>query len=134
MGKSVAVFCPRCGSASIAKSAAMGSAIDLGDSTSYLCGACKWEGPRSEVLAVPFTQGQGDDESIIRSMMGDLRTTLAQKFASAFLPFLLKWGFLSQPLDTKVVARYIAAVAAGILTSVLAERKKIAEEVTPDDN
>lgn len=130
--RAVAVFCPECGSASIAKAVAAGVAIDLGANTQYKCGSCSWEGPKSEVIAVPFSHAFGDDEGIIQAMMGDLRKVMAKTFAPTFLPFLLKWGFMEQPVDVKSATRWIAVVAHGVLTSVLEERKRVAEEHKQD--
>lgn len=112
-------FCPECGSASINASALAGGLAE--------CSNCKWTGPREKLVVTYIRQDFGSNEEIFKCLHSDLRGMLAKEQGLHFLKFLLKWGFMPEP-DGKLLGRYLAAIARGIIKSILEERSALEQE------
>ncbi len=117
-GKSVAYFCPACGSSSVEFGTLTGSKSK--------CNACEWEGRVEQLMQHAFDHEHGSDENVVREMMNDFRKLYAAN-TQGLAMFLVKWGFLAT-LDTKVITRYLAAMSAASLTAVLRVRQEIEKE------
>ena len=116
-------FCPECGSASVTLSALAGGVA--------ACKACEWSGLNTQLAAMPVRHELGDEGQITRALVGDLRSFLAKEAGLAFARFLQKWGFIDMSktdVVNRLLARYLAAMARGILNSILEERQKIEKE------
>lgn len=112
--------CPSCGSPSVKYS-------ELGGDAS--CGACPWNGDSTKLIGVQFShEFAGGRDEIIQRMMVDLRNTLASSAARSIGSFLLKWGFMDQPIKAQQLARYLAAVSRAMTVAIFVERKKMVEE------
>lgn len=122
-----AYFCPKCQSPSvrIPKPTILGS--EQAGVPAH-CNACSWEGPPSELIAAPFKHEFKDDTEIAETMAKDLRTMLAATAAQTYGRFLLKWGFLDQPITTAQLGRYMTNIAKAVITSVVETRKQMTEE------
>lgn len=115
-------MCPTCGSPGVDFSSLAGGAAG--------CRGCQWFGTVEDLLVMP---GEGDVEGpALVGMINDLRALLSKDAGFAFLKFMLKWGFLTGDasniagtLDRKAFARYLAAIAKGVLTSLLEERSRV---------
>lgn len=121
-------FCPQCGSAKVTFSELIGGVAKCGVRT------CLWEGTTDELLAVPISHEFLSEESMMIQLMNDLRLMFSGELGVPYLKLLLKWGFikanandLANTLDRKIFARYLAAIARGVLTTILEERAKIHE-------
>ena len=114
---STAYFCPECGSPSLDLPLLTG-----GPAT---CKACKWTGKSQALLGLPFTHEHGTDESIALSLMSDLRVLLSKDLAVPFGRFLLKWGFLDNPIKPAQMGRYLAAIATAVIKTIVEERQKM---------
>lgn len=116
--------CPKC----------HGPAVDYsemaGGEASCRNGACGWRGRREELVVIQFSHQFADQQEMLRHMSKDLRNTIARSAAQDFGRFLVKWGFLSQPLQPREMARYFAAMAVGIVKAIFEERQKILEETS----
>jgi hypothetical protein len=116
-------ICPQCGKASVDFSALTGGEAS--------CRACKWSGAREELVTVPFDHEFLSDDSIVISLMNDLKELLTGQLGLPYLRFLLKWGFLQgssaravDTVDRKQFARYLLVIARGILVAILEERAR----------
>lgn len=126
--KEVAYFCPDCGGASIEASALAGGRAE--------CKTCKWEGSREKLVAYAFQHEFSNGEEALRYMMNDIRSIYGAA-AKLIGEFLMKWGFLdtvevggSKQLNTRQLARYVAAMAQATLKAVVEERAKMEKERT----
>lgn len=117
-GKSVAYFCPACGSSSVEFGTLTGS--------KGKCNACDWTGKTEQLMQHAFEHQHGTDENIVRDMMNDFRKLYAASTRHLAV-FLVKWGFLDT-LEPKLVTRYVAAMAAASLTAVFRVRQEIEKE------
>lgn len=114
--------CPQCGS----------QAVDFGRlaGSPCSCAACKWNGGEQELLTVPL--GEFDSEQQVLALLGDLRTLISKELGLPLLRFLIKWGFIQAEhnniagtLDRRAFSRYLAAIAQGIIKSVLETRRTL---------
>lgn len=120
--------CPQCGSAGVDFSELAG-----GTAT---CRGCRWVGVVDDLLAVSFEHDFITDEAMFLNLLNAMRRLVSGQLGLPYLDFLIKWGFLKadparikETVDRKKFARYIAAIARGVLTSILQERAKIEAEV-----
>lgn len=116
-------LCPQCASASVDFSSLTGGTAR--------CRGCRWSGYSTELVLMPFEHDFLADESMAIAMVSDMRLLLSGKQGVPYLKFLLKWGFLQGSeqdlvgtIDRKKFARYLSAMARGLLTSVLEERAR----------
>jgi len=122
--KAVVHFCPQCGSASVS-----GSTKEVIVPEGMVrCAACGWAGTRGMLASLEFGHEFASEEDIAKTLMRDLRGLIASDAGSVFAKFLLKWGFLVQPADSKLLARYLAAIARETLGAIIKERAKIDKE------
>jgi hypothetical protein len=121
-------FCPQCGSAAVNFSALAG-----GDAE---CRGCRWQGKVEEVLSLPILKDSplAGEDTAIQGMVKDLRALLSGSLGLPYLKFLVKWGFLkcdlervADTIDRKQFARYLVAIAKGVITAVMAERTRAEE-------
>lgn len=118
----VAYFCPKCSNPVEIQSSLQGAPIPV------QCGGCGWRGVHLELHAAPFKHEFRDDNEIADLMGKDLRTMLAQTAAQTYGRFLLKWGFLDQPIMPAQLGRYMTAIAKAVVTTVVETRKQMTEE------
>ena len=126
MTTSEVCFCPQCCSAAVDYSGLVGAQAS--------CRGCGWYGEKIDLLSVPVQHTFLTDESMVLGMVNELRQLLAGELGVPYLRFLLKWGFvkadperLAQTVDRKEYARYISAIAGGIMESLVKTRARIAE-------
>lgn len=120
MSESVAYFCPECGSPSLQLPTLVGGVAE--------CQACSWVGGQSDLVASPFKHDLGSSNEIAVLMAGDLRVLMAKEVGPPMALFLKKWGFLSEPLNPKQLARYLSAASREMLVSILKERAAMEKE------
>src|SRR3972149_5419964 len=101
-------FCPRCGSPSIFSPLVVVVA-DGGNPAE--CRACPWKGDRKDLAGAPFKHEFQSDRDMAQSMMRTLRNVLAKSAAVPYGSFLLKWGFLAQPVSALQLGRYMDSIA-----------------------
>lgn len=117
--ESVVYFCPQCGGATLDFS-------EIGGDAS--CRTCNWTGPAHERVAYPFRHDFISDESVLLSMVNDMRIIFSAS-AKLWGDFLLKWGFISQnPRITRDLTRYLARSARAVLTAIVEERELLEKE------
>jgi hypothetical protein len=119
-------LCPECASASI-ETTTLGI-IRGKDTNKATCLVCGWVGVAHELVTAPFTHSMGSDESIAITLFNEMRIIIAKQLAVPAGAFLLKWGFLKPPVQSKDLGRYMGAIARAVMTSIIEERKKIEEE------
>lgn len=114
-------MCPRCGSASVDFGHMSGSEAQ--------CRGCQWRGSREDLLLLPVNHEFISDESMALTMVNDMRQLLSGELGLPYLKFLIKWGFVKSDVldpgntvDRKQFAAYLAAITAGVLTSILKRR------------
>lgn len=127
--KSEVRMCPRCGSAGVDYGTLAGSSAN--------CRGCHWQGALEDLLVVPFSHDFIADEAVALSMVNDMRQLLSGELGLPYLRFLVKWGFVKADMqnvagtiDRKQFAAYLAAIAHGVLTSILQRR---AVEAVPSE-
>lgn len=127
MSADIVYQCPQCGS----------PAVEFGElvGANARCNACKWNGTREELLGTPFEHMLGSREGIGFELFNDTRRLLsAPVFVVDLGGFLSRWGFidLKAPKDVlmRKTTRYVAAIARGVLRSIIEEREKIELEET----
>ena len=114
-------LCPECGSPSLEYPYETGLVAT--------CLACGWSGKQDQMFVTPIVHMEGSADNIVTQLVNGLRRLLATpKFGIPFGKFLVKWGFIEQPVNTKILGRYYAACAVGIVTAVIKERQKIEKE------
>lgn len=123
----VAYFCPKCHSPSlrIPKTTILGSEQA---GVAAHCNACGWEGPPSELVKHLFKHEFQSEAEIAEMLMKDLRNVIAKTAAQTYGVFLMKWGFLDQPITAHQLAIYLEAIAKAIIPAVVAARQRIVEE------
>lgn len=118
--KDKSYFCPQCQSPLVTVSALAG-----GDAS---CGACTWKGAKEELLGYKFESGFDNPEAVLKSFANDIRNLLAKNgTAVAIGQLIIKWGFVTT-MDVPTLSRYVGAIARGIASAVLEERKAIEQE------
>jgi hypothetical protein len=115
-----AYFCPECGSPSLDISVLAG-----GKST---CKSCEWVGTNEDLAALPIQHDFDSKDDITMSLVNDLRKIYAGDYCIPIGRFLMKWGFLSSPIDTKLFAKYLTAVAQGTFRAIVETRERIERE------
>ena len=120
-----AYFCPQCGSPSIVTPLTI--VTENGGSPAE-CKACPWKGDRKDLAVAPFKHEFKSDEDIAQNMMRDLRNVLAKSAAVTYGKFLLKWGFLDQPISALQLARYMDSIAQAVVRTIIETRTAMAEE------
>lgn len=127
MSQDIVYQCPQCGS----------PAVEFGElvGAHARCNACKWNGTREDLLGTPFEHMLGSREGIGFELFNDTRRLLsAPVFVVDLGGFLSRWGFidLKAPRDVlmRKTTRYVAAIARGVLKSIIEEREKIELEET----
>jgi hypothetical protein len=116
---SIAYFCKECGSASVDYGTLTGS--------SAVCKACGWKGTVEGLLQHTFSHESGTDDQMVKDFMVDVRKVYAANSKSLVL-LLAKWGFLPQPVQPRLVGRYIAAMAQASLEAVFRVRTELEKE------
>ena len=118
--KDKSYFCPHCQSPMVSVSALAGGVAS--------CGACQWEGPNTELLGYKFESGFDSPEAILYAFAKDIKMLLAKNgTAVAIGELIIKWGLVST-MDVPTLSRYVGAVARGIASAVLEERRSIEKE------
>jgi hypothetical protein len=120
----VAYFCPKCHNP-------VDVQFQLGIVGAHLpvhCTACNWDGDQSELAQSSFKHEFKSDDEIAQAMMVDLRNLLSKTAAVTYGRFLLKWGFLDQPIRSEQLGRYMMEIAKTVTTAVIQTRKTLAEE------
>lgn len=121
----VAIFCPKCGSPTVtSKFNYLGPPMN----EPFVCESCSWTGLRRELIVSKFKHEFDSDATMQQAVVNDLKDALAKDVGQTFIVFLEKWGFISQPFDSKEIARYLKAIAVGTLSAIVLERAKIEKE------
>ena len=121
-----AYFCPACGASDVTASALAGGNAN--------CNICTWKGAVEELPTFHFTHDMGTPEEVFRAFFVDVRKLLSQQFAVAFGQVLIKWGFLDAPdarnatKVTKMLSRYMGAVAKAVANAIVTERQAMEKE------
>jgi len=120
-----AYFCPKCGSPSLKQTSKFWTEENKAP---VHCDACQWDGDQSQLAVAPFKHEFRSDEDIAQNMMVDLRNVLAKSAAVTYGRFLLKWGFLDQPVSAVQLAHYMDSIARAVVKTIIETRKGMAEE------
>lgn len=120
--ESTAYFCPKCHNPVDIPMSIFSAPIEV------RCAACDWSGTHLQLVQSSFKHEFKSDEEIAQSMMTDLRNLLAKSAASTYGRWLLKWGFLDQPVQAAQLGRYIMEIAKAVTKTVIELRKTIVEE------
>lgn len=115
-----AYFCQACGSALVDASSFVGGEAS--------CGVCDWKGKVEELATVPFSQQSGSPEEVLRQLFVDIRGLFAKNISPDLIRLLLKWGFLTNPIDTKEVARYFGGIAQAVAKGIIETRAQLEKE------
>lgn len=115
-----AYFCQKCGSALVDASAFIGGEAS--------CTACGWKGSVEDLAAVPFSQEMGKPEEVLRQLFIDIRGIFARNVTPDLIRLLVKWGFLSNPIDKQEVARYFGGIAQAIAKGIVETRAQLEKE------
>jgi hypothetical protein len=118
--KDKGLFCPACGGADVKASALAG-----GDAS---CNICNWTGKVEELATFHFSHDMGNQEQVFAHFFNDMRNLFSTAVAQGIGAVLLKWGFIDQPIDKKVFARYIGGIAQATVKSVLETRQALEKE------
>lgn len=121
-----AVFCPQCQSPVEVPVSLLSRPMDVA------CTACGWKGVHTQLAVVPFKHEFKSDEQIAEEMARDLRNILSKTAAVTYGSFLLKWGFLDQPISAYQFARYLEGIAKSAVVSITETRRFLIEEKTRD--
>lgn len=121
--EATAYFCPKCHN----PITILGFSLTLSKRV-VACGACDWGGTEDQLAQSSFKHGFLSDDEIMQTMMRDLRNLLAKTVAQSYGSFLLKWGFLDQPISGLQIAHYIDAIAKSVVTTIIETRKTLVEE------
>ena len=113
-------FCPKCGSPLVTGPEQTMLTSDASDK--FTCGSCNWTGTRIELVVAGFSHSFGSDTDLYQALMNDLRKILAAQAGTAFLEFLVKWGFLTLPVQKEDLGKYLMAIAESSLSAVIATR------------
>lgn len=120
-----AFFCPQCGSP---VDTGKVSAVALGVAVPAFCPACGWHGETKDLAVAPFKHSFASDEDVAQSMTRELRNVLAKTAAQSYGSFLLKWGFLDQPITALQLSTYMDAIAKAVVRTIIETRKTLTEE------
>ena len=120
-----AYFCPKCGSPSLRQTSKF---VTEQNRLPVHCDACQWDGDQSQLAVAPFKHEFKSDDDIAQGMMTDLRNVLAKTAAVTYGRFLLKWGFLDQPISAVQLAHYMDSIARAVVKTIIETRKAMAEE------
>ena len=113
-------WCPRCGSASVNASTLAGGAAS--------CNVCDWKGAVEELLTSNFQHDLGSPEAVAHTFFLDVRRAISPpQFSVEICKLLIKWGFMSSP-NPQVLARYMGAIAKGMVGGIIHERQAIERE------
>jgi hypothetical protein len=125
--ESTAHFCPKCQTP--IDLGQLGTVVLVGNAaTPVRCAACDWHGDLRQVLQTSFKHEFKSDDEIFAAMMVDLRNILAKNAATTYGRWLLKWGFLDQPVQSAQLGLYIMEIAKAVTTAVIQVRKAMVEE------
>ena len=114
-------FCPQCGSPSVEFGALIGAQSK--------CKVCSWEGPKEELLHMPFSHDMGNAEQMLQMFANDIRRVYAES-ALSFGRVLFKWGFMpdKKELQSKVLQLYLTEVARASLAAIIKVRAELEKE------
>lgn len=113
-------FCPKCQSPLIVASALVGG--------NAACEACGWIGPTTELLSYVFKSGFDSPDEVLAAFARDIKNLLAANgTAVAIGQLIIKWGFVTK-MDVPTLSRYVSAIARGIASAVLEERRAMEKE------
>jgi ribosomal protein L37AE/L43A len=119
---SKAFLCPQCSSPTVDTPVLVGGA--------YKCTSCGWEG--EDPILIPFGNPYGSEETTFKAFTEEFLKEFAKTSALPLGKILVKWGFVERDHNgkphTKVLARYIKAMAEGMITALLRECRAVEEE------
>lgn len=123
------LFCSKCLSPTIDASVLAGGGAS--------CRTCGWKGPREECLTKNINHQFASQEEIFREFSRDVQLLVAEFGAVPIGRMLRKWGFMvdgpdGKP-DTKILTRYVRAIARGIAEAIVKERELIEKEGNPQE-
>lgn len=122
MTSSSAYLCADCGSPAVDVPVLVGG--------KYKCRTCSWEG--DDPILIPFSNPFGSSEETFQAFTGEFLREFAKTSALPLGRLLVKWGFVQRDKtgkpDTKVLARYIKAMAGGMVVAMLRECQNVEKE------
>lgn len=120
--EATAYFCPTC------QSPVEVPAMLISNRQPVVCAGCGWDGFYDQLLQTTFKHEFKSDEAIAGQLVVEVRNLLAKHSAAIYGSFLLKWGFLDQPIQAAQLGRYIMEIAKATVTAIIQTRKTLAEE------
>lgn len=124
--KGTAYFCPKCTNA-VEISTHLGL---VGTQVPVHCGGCGWDGDQSELAQASFSHEFKSPEEISKAMVTDLRNVLAKSSAVVYGRFLLKWGFMGEPIRSAELGRYLMNIANATVQAIIQTRAELMREAT----
>lgn len=124
--KATAYFCPKCTNA-VEVSTHLGLA---GAQLPVHCTGCGWDGDQSELAQASFSHEFKSPEEITKAMVNDLRNSLAKSSAVVYGRFLLKWGFMGEPIRAAELGRYLMNIASATVQAIIQTRAELMKEAT----
>jgi hypothetical protein len=124
--KGVAYFCPKCTNA-VEVSTHLGL---VGNQIPVHCTGCGWSGDQAELAQASFSHEFKSPEEISKAMVTDLRNALAESSAIVYGRFLLKWGFMGEPVRGAELGRYLMNIANATVQSIIQTRSELMKEST----
>lgn len=119
-----AYFCPSCGSPAVN----VQSVTLHGGAMPASCDSCGWQGATTQLAVAPFKHGFANDEEIARTMSTELRNLLSKTAGQTYGRFLLKWGFMDEPVSALQLATYLDAIAKAVVRTIVQTRQQLLEE------
>lgn len=119
------LFCPSCMSATIDASVLVGGSAS--------CRTCQWKGQLEDCVVKGIDHEFASQEEIFRTFGRDVQLIVVQFGAEAIGRMLRKWGFIKDPIDSKILGRYVKAIARGIATEIVKERETIEKESAQEE-
>lgn len=113
-------FCPTCGGADVVAS-------ELAGGEGY-CNICGWKGRVDELVTFHFSHDMGSTEQVFQNFFLDIRGIFSHELLEKVGTVLMKWGFLDMPIDCKLFARYVGAVAKAMTKAIFEVRKEVEKE------
>lgn len=122
--KATAYFCPQCSSPNVERSGKLVEGYDA----DAKCLTCPWTGKESELAQASFSHEFKSPEEITKAMVTDLRNALAKSSAVVYGKFLLKWGFMGEPILAAELGRYLMNIASATVKAIIQTRAELTKE------
>jgi len=121
------LLCPKCSSTQV-EHTTKGILSGTPDDNRASCMACTWVGTVEDCVLHTFKHELGSDDSLIQTMVQDLRNHIAVDLSRSMSRFLLKWGFITPGVKPQILSRYIVAAAQSVMRSIIETRQQLEQE------